>query len=186
MKINQTIPYQDNLISERLITRKLTKEDVDIWTTFFEDKDCAHFFPTMGLPNAKARAEYWIEKQLLRYEENRFGLQALINKQSGEFVGQCGLLLQEVDNEPVLEIGYSLLKLHWHKGYATEAAKLFKDYAFETDFSNELVSIIDTKNISSQKVAAQNGMINLKQTRFWDLDVFIFGISKTEWHDSKK
>ena len=181
MKINQTIPYQDNLISERLITRKLTKDDVDIWTTFFEDKECAHFFPTMGLPNAKARAEYWIEKQLLRYEENRFGLQALINKQSGEFVGQCGLLLQEVDNEPVLEIGYSLLKLHWHKGYATEAATLFKNYAFETDFSNELVSIIDTKNISSQKVAAQNGMINLKQTRFWDLDVFIFGISKTEW-----
>ena len=186
MKINQTIPYQDNLISERLITRKLTKDDVDIWTTFFEDKDCAHFFPTMGLPNAKARAEYWIEKQLLRYEENRFGLQALINKQSGEFVGQCGLLLQEVDNEPVLEIGYSLLKLHWHKGYATEAAKLFKDYAFETNFSNELVSIIDTKNISSQKVAAQNGMTNLKQTRFWDMDVFIFGISKTEWYDSKK
>jgi len=178
--INKTL-YQDNLTSDRLITRKLTKDDVGIWTTFFEDKDCAHFFPTMGLPNAKARAEYWIEKQLARYEENRFGLQALIHKQSGEFIGQCGLLLQEVDNEPVLEIGYSLLKPHWHKGYATEAATLFKDYAFETGFSNELVSIINTKNISSQKVAAQNGMTNLKQTRFWDMDVFIFGISKTEW-----
>lgn len=186
MNINQTIPYQDNLTSDRLITRKLTKDDVAIWTTFFEDQDCAHFFPTMGLPDAKARAEYWIEKQLTRYEENRFGLQALINKQSGEFVGQCGLLLQEVDDEPVLEIGYSLLKPHWHKGYATEAATLFKGYAFKTNFSSELVSIINTKNISSQKVAAQNGMTNLKETRFWDTDVFIFGISKTEWIDSKK
>ena len=181
MKINQTLPYHDNLSSARLITRNLTKEDVAIWTTFFDDKDCAHFFPTMGLTNSKARAEYWIDKQLARYEENRFGLQALINKESGEFVGQCGLLLQEVDNEPVLEIGYSLLKPHWHKGYAIEAARLFKDYAFHTNFSDSLVSIIDTKNSSSQKVALSNGMTNLKQTRFWDLDVYVFGISKTEW-----
>jgi ribosomal-protein-alanine N-acetyltransferase len=183
--INKT-PYRDNLISERLITRKLTKDDVAIWTTFFEDKECAHFFPTMGLTNAKARAEHWIEKQLTRYAEDRFGLQALIHKQSGEFVGQCGLLLQEVDGEPVLEIGYSLLKQHWHKGYATEAAMLFKDYAFETGFSDELVSIIHTKNTASQKVAAQNGMTNLKQTYFWDMDVFVFGISKSEWANSEK
>ena len=180
MKINQTIPYQDNLLSERLITRRLTNDDVFIWTTFFEDEDCAHFFPTMGLPNAKARAEYWIEKQMTRYKENRFGLQALINKDTGEFVGQCGLLLQEVDQEPVLEIGYSLLKPHWHKGYAIEAARLFKNYAFENNLSKELVSIIDTKNLASQKVAIQNGMTNLKQTRFWDLDVYIFGISKQD------
>ncbi len=179
--INQTIPYLDKLSSERLTTRKLTKEDVPIWTTFFEDKDCVEFFPTMGLPNAQARAEYWIEKQLARYQENRFGLQALIHKETGEFVGQCGLLLQEVDEAPVLEIGYSLLKPHWHKGYASEASQLFKNYAFNTGFSDELVSIIHILNTNSQKVATNNGMKKLRQTWFWEMNVFVFGISKSEW-----
>lgn len=179
--INQQLPYLDNLKSERLITRKLTENDIPIWTTFFEDEECGYFFPTMGLPNAQARAEYWIEKQLARYQENRFGLQALINKESGEFVGQCGLLLQELDGEPVLEIGYALLKPHWHKGYASEASQLFKNYAFSAGFSDELVSIIHILNTNSQKVATNNGMKNLKQTRFWDMDVFVFGLSKREW-----
>ncbi len=185
MSINRNTPYKDNLSSKRLTTRFLSADDVAIWTTFFEDKDCAHFFPTMGLSHAKARAEFWIEKQLARYAENRFGLQALINKESGEFVGQCGLLLQEVDNQPVLEIGYSLLKPHWHKGYAIEAAKLFKDYAFQSNFSEELVSIINVQNTASQAVAHKNGMSNLKQTRFWDLDVFIFGIDKKSYLQHK-
>lgn len=185
MSINLNANYQDKLSSERLTTRFLTTDDVAIWTTFFEDEDCAHFFPTMGMTNAKARAEFWIEKQLARYTENRFGLQALIHKDSGEFVGQCGLLLQEVDNKPVLEIGYHLLKPHWHKGYAIEAATLFKNYTFQSNFSDELVSIIDVQNTASQAVAHKNGMSNLKQTRFWDLDVFIFGIDKQTYLQHK-
>jgi RimJ/RimL family protein N-acetyltransferase len=185
MAIKNHSLYKDNLNSERLTTRLLTSNDVAIWTNFFNDKDCARFFPTMGMTNATDRAAFWIQKQLARYEENRFGLQALINKETGEFVGQCGLLLQEVDSQPVLEIGYSLLKPHWHKGYAIEAAQLFKDYAFHSDFSDELVSIIDTQNVTSQAVAIKNGMLNLKQTRFWDLDVFIFGIDKKSYLQHK-
>jgi len=120
--------YQDNLQTERLYTRFITIEDIDIWTTFFDEPECCKFFPTFGLPNARARAEHWINKGLTRYEQKTFGLQALINKETNEFIGQCGLLLQEVDGIKELEVGYSLLRKHWGKGYATEAASTFKNF----------------------------------------------------------
>lgn len=166
--------YQDNLQSERLYTRFVILDDIDIWTTFFDEPECGKFFPTFGLPNAKARAEHWINRCLSRYEQKTYGLQALINKETGEYIGQCGLLLQEVDGMKELEIGYSLLRKHWGKGYASEAAQLFKNYGFQNKLAESIISIIHVDNIPSQQVAIRNGMLKEKQTKWNDLDVFIF------------
>lgn len=73
-------------------------------------------------------------------------------------IGQCGLTLQEYKNEQVLEIGYLLRKEFWGNGYATEAAKACKEYAFQTLKVNEVFSIIRDTNIASQQVAIRNGM----------------------------
>lgn len=166
--------YQDNLQTERLYTRFLTIDDVDIWTTFFDEPECAKYFPNPDLLNARTRAENWINKGLTRYKENTFGLQALINKETNEFIGQCGLLKQEVDGVKELEVGYSLLRKHWGKGYATEAAKFFKNYGFENKLAPSIISTIHIDNIPSQQVALRNGMTKEKRTKWNDIDVFIF------------
>lgn len=46
-------------------------------------------------------------------------------------VGQAGLTLQPYRDSQVLEVGYLLKRRHWHQGYAAEAAKGCKRYAFE-------------------------------------------------------
>ena len=73
-------------------------------------------------------------------------------------IGQCGLTMQPWKDGEVLEIGYLFNRAFWHKGYATEAAKACKRYAFEVLKAEEVCSIIRDTNISSQKVALRNGM----------------------------
>lgn len=56
--------------------------------------------------------------------------------------------MQPWKNKEVLEIGYLLARSYWHKGYATEAAKACKKYAFERLKADEVCSIIrDTNTI---------------------------------------
>ncbi|MDO5434434.1 GNAT family N-acetyltransferase [Eubacterium sp.] len=100
----------------------------------------------------------WLENQKRRYSEDSFGLWAVLLKETGEMIGQCGLTWQNVGEEKVLEVGYLFKKAFWHKGYAIEAAKACKQYAFEILGVKEVYSIIRDTNIASQAVAKRNGM----------------------------
>ena len=172
--------YNDHLESERLITRFLTSEDMFVWTDFLKDKEAVEFLLTYGIDTLEERAKYWIDKQLNRYKENKFGLQALLDKNSNALIGQCGLIKQEVDGQIEIEVSYHVIKKYWGQGYAPEAARVFIDYAFENNLTDSVISIIDIRNIKSQKVAIKNGLKREKQTRWMDLDVFIYRIMKTD------
>jgi ribosomal-protein-alanine N-acetyltransferase len=170
--------YEDGLETERLFTRFLVPEDVKAWSDFFADPEALEFFPFVEPAPNEVRAKNWIEKQLTRYREQRYGLQALIDKKTGEMVGQCGLLAQDIDGKIEVEVGYSLLKKFWGKGYATEAAIRFKEYGFAKDQAESIISIIDIHNVRSQNVAEKNGMTRGKQVLWWNMNVFIYRIEK--------
>jgi len=168
-------PY-DNLESQRLITRLLTHSDVTSWSHFFRDKESVEFLAMDALASDETKASQWINKQLKRYDEKRFGLQALIEKNSGNFIGQCGLLTQEVDGRTEIEVGYHVLREYREKGFGPEAAKLFINYAFENKITESVISIIDKRNTKSQRVAEKNSLVREKETQWSGLDVYIYRI----------
>lgn len=86
------------------------------------------------------------------------GLYAVILKENNELIGQCGLTLQDYKGKKVPEIGYLFQRRYWHNGYAAEAAKWWKKYAFEELGLETVYSIIRDTNLPSQKVAERNGM----------------------------
>jgi RimJ/RimL family protein N-acetyltransferase len=176
--------YTDHLETRRLKTRFLTIEDIDTWIDFFKDKEAVELMPTFGLTEHRDRAIMWIEKQLDRYATNRYGHQALIHKETNEFIGQSGVLLQEVDGIKEIEVGYHVFKKFWGQGYAPEAARLFINYAFRNTPTDSVISIIDTRNKNSQRVADKNGLRRGKQTVWNDLHIYVYRITRDEWKAS--
>lgn len=171
----------DNQETERLKFRLVNSEDFDLWIDFFRHKDVARFLAMDKIPTPLEQCEHWFNRVKHRYENDLGGMNALIDKTNNEMVGQCGLLIQEVDGLNELEIGYSILPSYWNKGYATEAAKKCRDYAFKNNFTDSIISIIHVENINSEKVAINNGMLKTKTTKFKEMPVNIFRIEKEEW-----
>ena len=101
----------------------------------------------------------WLDRQIYRYQKWNFGLWAAVLKETDKMIGQCGLTMQQWKDQEVLEIGYLFERSHWHQGYATEAAKACKQYAFEKLNASEVCSIIRDSNTASQNVAMRNGMV---------------------------
>lgn len=144
------------LETERLYLREMTQRDYDSLCKILQDADVMyayeHVFEAEEVQN-------WLDKQIKHYQEYGFGLWAVVLKDTEEMIGQCGLTMQEWGDRQVVEIGYLFQKAFWHKGYAIEAAKACKKYAFQKAGVKEVYSIIREDNIPSQKVAKRNGMI---------------------------
>lgn len=167
----------------RLRFRNIEQDDFDTWLKFCEDAPSMEYFWFLdGIDSANERCNLWFERVFNRYKNELGCLNALMDKNSGEFVGKCGLLIQTVDDVQELEIGYSLMPQHRHKGYASEAAKYCRDYAFSNNLCDSIISIIHVDNKQSSNVALKNGMKIDKQTTFnGNTKVNIFRITKEEW-----
>jgi len=173
--------YTDGLETERLITRFVTPDDAAAWVEYCSDPVATKFSAIAGKTPGEM-AEFVIDVTIKRYADQKGGLQALISKETGELVGQCGLMIQEVDHKMEVEIGYHLLRKHWGKGYATEAAAKFRDYGFENNLADSLVSIIDPKNVASKNVATRNGMqLVATGVQFKGNEYELFRITRREW-----
>jgi len=173
--------YANGCETTRLFVRSLAPDDEKIWSSFFEQNPN---LPFLGLELDKSPTEHaseWISMQLKRYEEGRYGHHALVLKKTGELIGQAGLLTQEVDGEVEIEIGYHILPKHWGQGFATEAARFFRDFGFQNEQLEHMVSLIDVRNHASQRVAFKNGMAVEKRITCWGLEIDVYGIKRTEW-----
>jgi RimJ/RimL family protein N-acetyltransferase len=163
--------------SERLLFRNIKLSDFDAWLEFHNDPQTSLYWLSEK-ESPELECEKWYEYQFYRYENNKGGMNALIEKQSGKLIGHSGLLVQNIDGNTELEIAYSLLPEFWNKGYATEAAMKCKDFAFQNNFADSLISIISLTNLPSEKVALKNGMLIDRKTFYNGNEVNIFRVNK--------
>lgn len=170
-----------NIQSERLQFGPVQETDLPDWLEFFGTGDAAKFIALDHLPTAEERAQFFLQRSLDRYQNNLGGLNALRDKQTGALIGQAGLLVQEVEGEQMLEVGYHILPQHRMKGYAIEAARACRDHAFNNNLTSVLISIIHTENVPSMRVAMANGMQLFKTVDFKGMQVHIFRITREAW-----
>ncbi|PIB33947.1 hypothetical protein BFP72_00110 [Reichenbachiella sp. 5M10] len=179
--ISDTYRYEDGLESERLRTRFLALEDVETWKNFYLSEGNAQYLLGLGGKTPEDNARLAVERQLKRYVERSYGLQALIERHSGKLIGQCGLLSQDINGRRELEIGYQLFNDSWGRGYATEAAVLFRNYGFERLGAESIISIIATGNLPSQKVALRNGMHREEEVLYMGIPVYVYRLTREDW-----
>lgn len=143
------------LTTERLRLREMTRSDIPALKAILQDRITMTAYEHAF---SDEEVERWMARQLERYAQYGFGLWAVTLRETGEMIGQCGLTMQPTDAGEVLEIGYLFRRDRWHHGYATEAARACKRYAFEVLGADEVYSIIRDNNLASQAVARRNGM----------------------------
>lgn len=139
----------------RLMLREMTPADRPDLCMILQDKEVMYAY---NGPFSDEEVNGWLERQTGRYREWGYGLWAVVLKQTGEMIGQCGVTRQLWNGEEMLEIGYLFRHSHWHQGYATEAARACMEYAFNVLVASEVCSIIRDNNIPSQRMALRNGM----------------------------
>lgn len=170
------------LTTDRLMLRRLTQEDYGALKKILQDKITMFAYEHAF---SDAETQTWLDRQIERYRETDFGIWAVVLRSSGEMIGQCGLSLQLYEGRQVLEIGYLFQRAHWKQGYAIEAARACKQYAFETLDANEVFSIIRENNLASMNVAIRNGMLVRGRfiKHYYDMDMphYAFSITRAEY-----
>lgn len=165
--------------TNRLFLREMTQSDFASLCKILQDNDVMYAYEGAFKDE---EVQSWLDKQLANYKKYGFGLWAVVLKETGSMIGQCGLTMQNYNDSKVLEVGYLLRKEYWHHGYASEAAIACKDYAFNRLHAKEVYSIIRDTNIPSQNVAKRNGMVCvdkfIKHYRGVDMPHLLFSVKR--------
>jgi RimJ/RimL family protein N-acetyltransferase len=136
-------------------------------------------------PFSDAESEHWLRRQQTRYSGDGHGLWAVILRQTGQMIGQCGITWQDIDGQIVREIGYQFNRAFWHHGYAVEAARACRDWAFAELRTKELFAQVRDTNVPSMNVAIRLGMTIrsrfIKHYRGVDMPHYAFAISRATW-----
>lgn len=168
------------LETERLYLRKMNPSDYEALSKMLQDEETMYAYEGAF---SDEETQEWLDRQIDRYREYGFGLWAVVLKETDEMIGQCGLTMQQWNGRQVLEIGYLLQRAYWHNGYATEAAKACKEYAFTKLDADEVCSIIRDTNTASQNVAQRNGMTVVdkwvKHYRGVDMPHYLYSVKRT-------
>ncbi len=164
------------LETEQLILRPLDMKDVDAIYAMRSDSDVMQFIRE---PQNRAESANWVELVSSRWKKEQIGFCAMIEKSSGKFVGWCGLWQLKETGE--IEIGYAVAKEFWGKGYATEAATEFLDYAFERLAIEKIVAVARPENAASRRVMEKLKMNFVKTDTFYDQTLVQYAILKEEF-----
>lgn len=119
----------------------------------------------------------WVEWNQRNYDEQGFGLW-IIETHAGDFVGDCGLTMQEVEGTWHVEAGWHVRSdLRW-QGYAAEAARAVRDVARDLGVEH-LIAIIRPDNVASQRVALKIGLSLEREVQKNGGPALIFGADLT-------
>jgi len=154
--MHDNVALKTILETDRLFLREFLESDYKDLCDILQDEDVMYAYEHSFSDD---EVKSWYSKLIVgHYKKHGFGLWAVIHKETNDFLGQCGLTIQDLNGKEYLEIGYLFKKRYWHKSYAVESAFGCKKYAFEKLKAEKVCSIIRDSNIASQNVAKRIGM----------------------------
>jgi len=163
------------LQTPRLQLREFTSEDAEALAQVLSDPETMRSYPAAF---DRAGVEQWIARNRQRYQDDGVGLWAMELMSTKELIGDCGIIVQQVEGELLYEIGYHLRRDFWRQGLATEAAIACRDWAFANLKTARLISLIRPENLPSLRVAERNGMTIWKEINWRGLRHYVYSIVK--------
>ena len=143
------------LETARLLLREFRDPDLDAYAAMCADPEVMRYLSPTGA--VLSREDAWRQMALFagHWTLRGYGMWAVEEMESGRFVGRVGL--HRPEGWPDLELGWSLCREAWGKGYATEAARAAAEYAFRELRRTHLIHLILPGNTRSIRVAERLG-----------------------------
>lgn len=135
------------LETPRLLLREIVISDAEAMFELNSDPEVMKYTGDVSFKSLKQTKSFIANYP--DYKKNGFGRNAVILKETGEFLGWCGLKKLP---DGTVDIGYRFLKRHWNKGYATESAKAMIDLGFKHYGLTEIIGNAAIENPASIRV----------------------------------
>ncbi len=164
------MPPSGSIAAFELLTRRLRLRpfaadlsDLAALHAIQSDADHMRYYPH---PFSLGESSAWIERWLEHGERHGFSLCAIEDRETGEFLGNCGPAVQSIDGEDHVELGWSVTRRRARRGIATEAAAAWRDHCLGPMGLDHVVSLVRPENLPSRGVAERIGMAPWKETNF--------------------
>ena len=165
--------------TQRLILREYTMDDFAALYEILSDPETMQYYPR---PYDADGVRRWLNWSLQNYRQYGFGLWAIELKETGTFIGDCGITMQMIDGEQLPEIGYHINKDFWRQGYGSEAAGAVRDWAFTHTQYDRLYSYMKYTNEPSAKTAVSYGCRFIEEFADETNEITkVYAISREEW-----
>jgi [ribosomal protein S5]-alanine N-acetyltransferase len=172
------------LRTKRLLLRPFILEDADDVLEYANDPDWVRYLVNIPHPFTRKDAEAFVVRFSNTAAWETLPTFAIVL--DGKVIGE--IYLNQPDHQNMrAELGYSLSKKHWGKGFTVEAARAVIDWAFRTYDFNRIYATCDARNVRSCWVIEKLGMKQeglLRKHFKWNgefRDHICFGILRSEW-----
>ena len=155
------------LETERLVLRPPREDDLDALVPIYGDAEVMRYIGS-GDAWTRSRSAEAIARWTSYWDADGFGMLAVIRREDGELIGDVGLLAWDpatwehgtraaIGPSAEIEIGWTLGRDAWGRGYASEAAFAVRDWARDELGLRRLISLIHPDNARSIRVAEKLG-----------------------------
>lgn len=166
------------LETERLLLRQWREEDdFEEYARICSDPEVMRYLG--GKPFSRLEAWRHMAFIIGHWQLRGYGHWAVEEKASGKFIGRMGFLNPQ--GWPGFEVGWTLARECWGKGYATEGARQMLEHAFTEMNREHVISLIHAENRASIRVAEKMGEEVEGETEILGIPVLIYGISRERW-----
>ncbi len=164
----------------RLLLRSLTDSDLGDYTRLiFADTDVMRYLPKRDLA-PRERAERTIAVFRDHWSKRGYGVWAVMDKSTEQFIGHCGLNF--VPEAEEVEVLYALRRDRWGQGCATEAAQASVRFGMENAGLARLIALAVPENVASRRVMEHLGFQYEKDAHFFGLDLVYYVLPHERFH----
>lgn len=143
------------LLTERLALRRFTPDDADWFARLYADPEITRF---LGGPKTRQQADNLLLTRAIDYYDVHpgLGLWVTTERSSGDRVGFH--LLNNVEGETVIQVGYVLVESAWGKGFATEMAEALLRHGFVDLGLPAISGMASLDHVASHRVLEKIGL----------------------------
>lgn len=166
------------LKTERLLLRMFREEDFEEYAAMVADAEVTRY---LGEGKPLSRGDAWRQMAFIlgHWQLRGYGLWAVEETSTGRLVGRIGFLYPE--GWPDFELGWTLAREFWGRGYATEGARRALRYAFEELAREHVISLIRPDNGPSIRVAERLGERLEGHVELLGSAALVYGTTHADW-----